>query len=155
MSAENSGKTHEPYGLSGRAFQFTYDDLICNREGYLSLSQQFRFNFLERRLYSWLLRFPPIKWTKPRKVIKTTGKIKSKDYSFRLLNASGGSGKGNNYQVVREKRHIQFLTDDEDGLGFYVTEKQYNSLPQNIEMTLYYDPDKNRIISVEPPYDKD
>ena len=139
MSKETSGDSHAPYGQLGRAFQFTRDDLEANRKGHLSLSQHFRFNFLERRLYGWLL--PLFKRVKPRKVIKATGKIKSKNYSFRLLNASGGHGRGNNYLVVRDNRHIQFLTYDSDGLGFRITYMQYNSLPQNIEMTLYYDPD--------------
>ena len=144
---------HEPYGQLGKIFMFSRDDLAANRAGYMTRFQIFGFNFIERKLFGWMLNLPPIRWVKPRKVIKATGKIKSKQYSTRVVNSSGG-GEGGGHQVFVEKRQIQFM-NGEDGLGFYVTEKQYNSLPQNIEMTLYYEPDENRIVSVEPPYEKE
>ena len=108
---------------------------------------------MDRRLFGWLFRTPLLSWIKPRKVIKATGKIKSKHFSQRVVNTfTAGRIGGGAAQIALEKRHIQFQSNKGDGLGFYVTEKQYNSLPANIEMTLYYEPEENIIVSVEPPY---
>ena len=149
MSERNNQQKHKPYGQLGKIFQFTRGDLAANRAGYMTRFQVFGFNFLERKLFGWILNVPPFSWIKPRKVVKATGKIKSKSHTIRNVRGYDEAA-----QISLEKRHIQFMNGN-DGLGFYVTEKQYNSLPQNIEITLYYEPDENRIISVEPPYAKE
>jgi len=149
MSKEKSSNSYEPYGLSGKAFQFTRDDLAANRAGFMTLSQQFGFKFWERKVYGWLLRLPVINQLHKtrRKAYKVTGKIRKHYHSKIIFTGSGGSGGG--HQDIIEQRRIQVVST-EGVTTFYVTEKQYNALPENLELTLYYDKMENRIISVEP-----
>lgn len=141
---------HEPLGDLGRIFQFSRDDLAANRAGYLTLYQQFGLNFWERRAFGWMLSSPIFKWVRPRHVIKITGKAQ-KQFSSRIVITGGEYGGG---QDVLEKRHIQIIATDETA-NFYVNERQFNAIPENIELTLYFDPRENRIVSVEPPYLQD
>lgn len=147
---KNKHQKHEPLGQLGRIFQFSRDDLAANRAGYMTPTQQFGFKFWERKVFGWILSLPPLKWLKPRKILKITGKAK-KQFSSRIVITGGGGGSSGGGQDVLEKRHIQILASNET-VSFYVNAKQYNALPENIELTLYYDPIQNRIVSVEPPY---
>ena len=107
-------------------------------------------NFTDRRLFGWLFRILPIQWIKPRPVNKITGTIK-KHFSSRVVyTGSGGSGGG--HQELLEQRRIEFKTSDAV-ITFYVNENEFNALPEHIDITLYYDPLYQRIVSVEPPYD--
>lgn len=150
MSDKRKVSTHEPYGLLGKAFHYTRDDLNANRAGYMSLAQQLAFKFWERKIYTRWLTLPPLKWilgNKRHEAVKITGKVK-KDYTIRII-SSGDRGAGQ--QQTLETRTIQFLARHET-VTFYVNETQYNALPEDIEMTLYYDKMNYRIVSVEPPY---
>lgn len=152
MSKEKSRNIHEPYGLSGKAFQFTRDDLAANRAGFMTLAQQFGFNFTERKLYGWFLRLPFIRRMNKtrRKAYPVRGKIRKHYHSKIIFTGSGGSGGG--HQDVIEQRRIEVVSL-EGVTTFYVTEKQYNALPEHIELTLYYDKMENRIISIERPHE--
>lgn len=155
MSEKRKQVKYEPYGLLGRAFHYTRDDLNANRAGYITLAQQFAFKFWERKLYSGLLTLPPFKWfisNNRREAYKVVGAVEKHYHSKIIYTGSGGTGGG--HQDVLEQRRIQVMAQDET-VTFYVNEKQYNSLPENIEMTLYYDKLENRILSVEPPYDEE
>ena len=143
---------HEPYGLLGKAFYYTRDDLNANRAGMMTLAQELEFKFWERKLYSGLLTIVPFKWflgEKRREAIQITGKVK-KYFSSRVIFIEHGRS-GGGTQLSLEKRTLEFITPNET-VTFYVNDKQYNSLPENIEMTLYYDKMDYRILSVEPPY---
>lgn len=142
---------HEPYGMLGRTFQYTHDDLNANRAGYMTSAQELEFKFWERKLYTGLLTIAPFKWfvgSKRREAVKITGKVK-KYFNSRVIFTEHRGGGGS--QITLEKRTLEFLTPNET-VSFYVNDKQYNSLPENIEMTLYYDKHDYRILSVEPPY---
>lgn len=151
---KNKGKPTEPYGLLGQAFQYTRDDLAANRAGYMSLAQQFGFKFWERKLYSGFLTLPPFRWiisNSRRQAFMVVGTVEKHYHSKIIYAGSGGAGGG--HQDLLEQRRIKVMTQDEV-ITFYVNEKQYNSLPENIEMTVYYDKMENRILSIEPPYDE-
>ena len=140
----------DPFGQLGKIFNFSRDDLAANRAGYMTLPQMFGFKFTDRRLFGWIFRIPPMQWVKPRPVSKITGKAQ-KYFSSRIVMT--GSGRSGGSQQILEQRRIEFMTS-EAVITFYVREKEFDALPENIEMTLYYDPDENIIVSVEPPYDR-
>lgn len=150
MSEKRKQANNQAVGQLGKIFKFSRDDLAANQAGFMTVFQQFGFNFTDRRLFGWLLRIVAVKWLKPRPVIQLIGKIKKHFQSRIVYTGSGGSGGG--HQELLEQRRIEIMTSD-GVTTFYVNEKQFNALPENIEMTLYYNPQDNRIVSVEPPYD--
>lgn len=150
MSEKRKQANNQAVGQLGKIFKFSRDDLAANRAGFMTVFQQFGFNFTDRRLFGWLLRIVAVKWLKPRPVIQLIGKIKKHFQSRIVYTGSGGSGGG--HQELLEQRRIEIMTSD-GVTTFYVNEKQFNALPENIEMTLYYNPQDNRIVSVEPPYE--
>ncbi|MGB7339118.1 MAG: hypothetical protein WBC91_09525 [Phototrophicaceae bacterium] len=152
MSEKRKNQSHTPHGQLGQAFYFTRDDLAANRAGYMTLSQQFGFKFWERKAYRWLFDIPPFKWIlgKRRNSVKIIGTIKKHYHSKVIFTGSGGSGGG--HQEVLEQHRIQVLAPDQV-VTFYVRERQYSAIPDNTELTVYYDPMEQRILSVELPYD--
>lgn len=150
MSEKGKNRHHEPVGQLGKIFKFSRDDLAANRAGFMTLPQQFGFNFTDRRLFGWLFRIPPMQWVKPRPIIKISGTIKKQFTSRIVYTGSGGSGGG--HQELLEQRRLEMMTSDAV-ITFYVKEKEFAALPENIDITLYYDPLYHRIISVEPPYE--
>lgn len=150
MSEKRKQGDNQAVGQLGKIFKFSRDDLSANRAGFMTLAQQLGLNFTDRRLFGWLLRITPAQWVKPRMVTVIKGEIKKHFHSRVVYSGSGGAGGG--HQELLEQRRIEIKTSD-SVIIFYVTEKQYNALPENIEMTLYYDPLENRIVSVEPPYE--
>lgn len=150
MSEKRKQANNQAVGQLGEIFKFSRDDLAANRAGFMTVFQQFGFNFTDRRLFGWLLRIVAVKWLKPRPVIQLIGKIKKHFQSRIVYTGSGGSGGG--HQELLEQRRIEIMTSD-GVTTFYVNEKQFNALPENIELTLYYNPQDNRIVSVEPPYE--
>lgn len=152
MSEKRKHHNDAPHGQLGRAFYFTQDDLAANRAGYMTLSQQFGFSFWERKAYVWLLKLPPFKWIlgKQRRTNeKIIGTIKKHYHSKVIYTGSGGSGGG--HQDVLEQRRIQVHASDKV-VTFYVRERQYKAIPDNTELTVYYDAMEHRILSVELPY---
>lgn len=144
-----------PYGNLGRVFQFTRDDLAANRAGYLTQAQQLQFAFWERRVFGRLMRVPPLSWlvrTHQRRAEKITGSARKHHHSRVIFTGSGGAGGG--HQDVLEQHRIEFHASNDDSVStFYVTAAQYQALPANIELTLYIDPEEDRIVSVEPPHE--
>ncbi len=151
MTRKNKQHFHEPVGQLGKIFKFTRDDLAANRAGFMTLPQQFSLNFTDRRLFGWLFGVLPAQWIKPRPVSKITGTIKKHFTSRVIYTGSGGSGGG--HQELLEQRRIEFVASDAV-ITFYVKEQEFDALPENIDITLYYDPLFQRIVSIEPPYDR-
>lgn len=150
MSEKRKKRDNQALGQLGKIFRFSRDDLAANRAGFMTLPQQFGFNFTDRRLFGWLFRIPPIQWMKPRVVVQVKGEIKKHFHSRVVYSGSGGAGGG--HQELLEQRRVEIISVD-GVIKFYLTEKEFNALPENIEMTLYYDSLENRIVSVEPPYE--
>ena len=107
---KNKHQSNEPYGLLGKAFYYTRDDLNANRAGYMTRAQQIGFNFMERKLFSSLLTVPPLKWLlgkKRRQVFKITGKVK-KYYNVRFVSSGAGAEGGGGYTQALEAKSIEF-----------------------------------------------
>ncbi|MEL6405507.1 MAG: hypothetical protein AAFR81_14150 [Chloroflexota bacterium] len=159
MSAEKrKSKSDVDMGGLGKAFHFTRDDLAANRAGYMSRAQQFQIYGITRQLFGWLVNntFATTVFGKPRSIEAFTGTVRKIQSSRTVVMWRGGShGGGNNYNEITHDYVIQLTAQDNRDVSFYVTEKQYNAIPSQVEITLYYDPLDEQILSVEPPYKLD
>ncbi|MEL6309640.1 MAG: hypothetical protein AAFN11_19925 [Chloroflexota bacterium] len=151
MSEKSKHRPQAPYGNLGRAFKFTQDDLSANRAGYLTQAQQLEFAFWERRVFGWMVHVPPFAWImrqKQRPAHKLVGKAR-KHHHHRVISTGSGGGGGGHQDVLSQHRIDVQSSADDSVSTFYVNEAQYHALPANIELTLYFDPEEHRIVSVE------
>ncbi|MEL6405510.1 MAG: hypothetical protein AAFR81_14165 [Chloroflexota bacterium] len=80
-----------------------------------------------------------------------TGTVRKIHNSRNVVKVVGSSGGGQ----WAEKAHdytIQIELPENRSRSFYVTAKQFHTIPSRVDITLYYDPLDEQILSVEPPY---
>ncbi|MEM9953725.1 MAG: hypothetical protein AAF846_19100 [Chloroflexota bacterium] len=151
MTKKKKRNQYQHYGNLGKVFNFTRDDLNANRQGFITVGQKLGLNMFDRKYIMWIYQFYPFKWwvSKHRKAVKVTGKIR-KQYSNRIISSGGND---TDYAMVLEKRQLS-IDSGNKVVSFLLPIKQYNAIPELPNVTLYYDPDEHRILSVEPPYDQ-
>ncbi|MEO1644064.1 MAG: hypothetical protein AAFR67_02675, partial [Chloroflexota bacterium] len=81
------------------------------------------------------------------------GKVRKMHNTRATVHFGGGDdGAGGSWFDTANEYSIQVETLDKRSRSFYVTSAQFYTIPSRIDITLYYDPVDEQILSVEPPY---